>query len=112
MLTGQSLTVDHLIRKALGGTDDAQNLWLACRRCNEAKAAQVDAIDPDSASRVPLFSPRSQKWQEHFAWSGDGIRIIGLSAVGRATVAALQMNHPDMVGARQLWVAAGWHPPA
>ncbi len=28
-------TVDHLIPKSLGGKDNAENLALACRRCNE-----------------------------------------------------------------------------
>jgi hypothetical protein len=32
--------------------------------------------------------------------------------VGRATVLALQMNHPDVVSVRQMWVTVGWHPPA
>jgi hypothetical protein len=31
--------------------------------------------------------------------------------VGRATVAALNMNHPLIVEARYRWVQVGWHPP-
>jgi len=41
----------------------------------------------------------------------DGTLIRGKTPVGRATVIALQMNHPDMIEARRLWVMAGWHPP-
>lgn len=33
------LTVDHVIPRALGGSDDATNLATACRDCNSGKAA-------------------------------------------------------------------------
>jgi hypothetical protein len=60
---------------------------------------------------VPLFNPRRQVWREHFAWTTEGDRIIGLTTIGRATVIALDLNRPSLVKARQVWVAAGWHPP-
>jgi hypothetical protein len=60
---------------------------------------------------VLLFHPRRQQWSEHFYWSEDGSEIIGLTPVGRATVAALNMNHPDIVEARRRWAKVGWHPP-
>ncbi|PJH76551.1 MAG: HNH endonuclease, partial [Anaerolineae bacterium CG_4_9_14_0_8_um_filter_58_9] len=34
-----SLEVDHIIPAALGGSDDIDNLWLACRPCNQYKAS-------------------------------------------------------------------------
>ena len=58
-----------------------------------------------------MFNPRRQIWQKHFAWTAEGDRIIGLTAIGRATVIALNLNRPSLVKARQVWVAAGWHPP-
>jgi hypothetical protein len=60
---------------------------------------------------VSLYNPRTQSWPEHFAWSGDGILILGLTAIGRATVNALRLNNVDIVAARHLWVSVGWHPP-
>jgi hypothetical protein len=60
---------------------------------------------------VPLFNPRLQRWSDHFEWSADGIQIVGLTMIGRATVIALQMNNPTIVPARRRWAAAGWHPP-
>lgn len=110
-ITGQPLTVDHIIPRARGGTDDESNLWLACRRCNEAKATRTEAVDDETGATEPLFNPRTQLWDEQFAWSGDGTLIIGRTPCGRATVAALGLNHPDIVAARRLWVAVGWHPP-
>ena len=37
--------------------------------------------------------------------------IIGLTAIGRATVETLKMNNEFIVPARRHWVEAGWHPP-
>ena len=35
----------------------------------------------------------------------------GLTAVGRATIAGLQMNRPALVRARAMWVKLDEHPP-
>lgn len=110
-ITGERHTIEHLIPTARGGSSEEENLWISCRRCNGAKGTQVDAIDPESGQRVSLFNPRAQAWKEHFTWSSDGTLIVGLTPNGRATVAALQMNHLDIVKARRLWVSVGWHPP-
>ena len=67
--------------------------------------------DPLTGERVPLFHPRRQQWREHFCWSEDGSEIIGLTPMGRATVAALNMNHLAIVEARRRWARVGWHPP-
>ncbi len=59
-----------------------------------------------------LFNPRSQGWSEHFRWSDDGLRIVGRTSIGRATVAALRLaDDPDAILVRAYWVLAGWHPP-
>ena len=105
------LQIDHIIPQALGGPDDADNLCLACELCNQYKWANVAGADPASGLRVPLFHPRQQIWAEHFAWSSDGVRIIGLTAGGRATVEVLQLNNNLAVTVRRNWVRAGWHPP-
>ena len=61
--------------------------------------------------KVKLFNPRQQKWSRHLTWTNDGTQIAGLTACGRATVLALQLNNPYAVTVRQAWVSAGWHPP-
>jgi hypothetical protein len=109
--TGIPMTVDHITPVSKGGETSPANLCLACYRCNEFKADQTEAEDPLTGEIVPLFNPRTQAWAEHFVWSPDGTRIIGLTAIGRATVVALQMNDALRVAARQRWVSVGWHPP-
>jgi len=105
------LEIEHIIPKAAGGLDDEENLWLACRPCNSYKSTQTHAKDPVTNRNVKLFNPRQQKWSRHFIWSENGDRILGVTATGRATVLALQLNNPYAVTVRQAWVSAGWHPP-
>ncbi|MDM9385435.1 HNH endonuclease signature motif containing protein [Chlorogloeopsis sp. ULAP01] len=105
------LEIDHIIPKAVGGTDDEENLWLACRLCNAFKGIQTHGQDPVTNRKIKLFNPRQQKWSRHFSWSEDGAYIVGITACGRATVVALQLNNAYAVTVRQAWVSAGWHPP-
>jgi len=111
-ITGIPLTIEHLIPQSLGGATEVGNLWLACWSCNLSKGARISALDPKSGRSVRLFNPREQVWQEHFAWEDSGIRILGKTAVGRATVEALHLNRPVAMDARRVWIAAGRHPPA
>lgn len=105
------LEIDHIVPKAAGGSDDEENLWLACRLCNSYKGIQTEAKDPVTHCTVKLFNPRSQNWNQHFIWTNGGILIEGKTDVGRATVVALQLNNSYAVTVRQAWVFAGWHPP-
>jgi hypothetical protein len=89
-----------------------ENLCLACRTCNEYKSDTTLAKDPLTGETVPLFNPRTQKWTDHFTWSLDSTRVEGLTATGRAAIAALRMNNPIIVSARWRWTISGWHPPA
>jgi 5-methylcytosine-specific restriction endonuclease McrA len=109
--TGIPMTIDHIIPRAKGGVSNEDNLCLACSRCNGRKRDQTRARDPATGRWARLFHPRYQRWTRHFQWSNPGTRIMGRTACGRATVEALQMNHPDIVRARTNWVVAGWHPP-
>lgn len=106
------LEIEHITPLAKGGTDDEANLWLACPFCNGHKGDKISAIDPQSGMSVALFNPRTQKWFDHFRWSEDGLYIIGLTPIGRATVVALHLSDdPDALTVRRYWVVAGWHPP-
>lgn len=111
-LSGIACQIDHIIPRALQGPTTSDNLCLACAPCNGRKYSRTQARDPVSGDEVPLFHPRRQSWNEHFAWSANGIEIVGRTPTGRATIAALKMNDPLIVGARSLWSDLGLHPPA
>jgi hypothetical protein len=110
-ITGQVMSVDHVLPASLGGKTAFDNLCFCCRRCNEFKGSKIDATDPLTGETVMLYHPRRENWQDHFAWDETGTLIIGLTSVGRATVVGLNMNDVIMVDARSRWVAVGWHPP-
>ena len=104
--------VEHIILLAKGGVNAESNLWLACPLCNRAKGEKTHATDPDTGLTVPLFNPRTQIWHDHFRWTEDGLLMIGLTAIGRATVIALHLSDDaDALTVRSYWVLAGWHPP-
>jgi hypothetical protein len=58
-----------------------------------------------------LFNPRRQRWSRHFAWSKDFSQVLGRTAVGRATAAALHLNSPALINLRRALRAIGKHPP-
>jgi hypothetical protein len=106
------LHIEHIIPLSKQSSSDESNLWLACPLCNGHKSDKTSALDPLTNTLVTLFHPRSMRWLEHFHWSEDGMRIVGTTATGRATVAALHLSDdPDALLVRRYWIAAGWHPP-
>ena len=54
------------------------------------RVPNLTGVDPVSGELVPLFHPRRDRWAEHFQFRG--VRIEGLTPVGRATVHVLAMN--------------------
>ncbi len=109
--TGHEFTLDHIIPESRGGTDQFENLCWCCFWCNNFKQSRTEAIDRRSGQVVPLFNPRTKSWNEHFRWSHNFTRIVGRTAIGRATITALRLNRPSLVRSRRVWVRHGLHPP-
>lgn len=109
--TGQDFVLDHAIPESRGGPDSPENLSWCCVGCNSFKQARLVATDPDSGDTVAIFNPRRDEWSDHFCWSSDGMKIVGQTAVGRATVAALRLNRSFLVRGRQFWSKHGNRPP-
>ena len=85
-----ALQIEHINPRKHGGTDDLDNLALACIDCNLAKSSNIAGRDPETLILTPLFDPRHDEWDEHFELSG--IHIVGQTAVGRTTAYVLNMN--------------------
>lgn len=98
---------DHICPKNLGGATKYENLALACSHCNSHKASRSEAIDPITRQVVRLFNPRLDDWDEHLCLNLETGEIAGLTPVGRATVAALQMNSDQPRKARGLLIQWG-----
>lgn len=109
-ISGAQMHIEHIIPLAKGGSSEEINLWLSCAWCNSFKGTRTEGIDPQTGQQVSLFNPRRQSWFEHFTWNADGLRIVGLTPTGRATIDALRLNNKYIIPARRYWVLAGWHP--
>jgi hypothetical protein len=100
--------VDHAVPRSEGGLTVLENLALACTHCNAFKWAHTSWPDPESGAPVPLYNPRTDVWAYHFGWSESSpFTLVGKTACGRATIACLQINHPDMIATRALLAELG-----
>jgi hypothetical protein len=84
--------------KIHGGSDDLDNLALACIDCNLHKGTNLAGIDPQTNELTKLFHPRRQEWEGHFEW--QGIYLAGKTATGRTTIRVLSINSEDQVALR------------
>jgi len=105
------LPIEHIIPTSREGPSIEENLWLSCSSCNSHKGNKTHARDPLTGQTVKLFNPRKQIWREHFAWIQNGLRIAGMTPIGRATVVALKLNNPLSIKARRIWITTGQFPP-
>ncbi|MCL1467125.1 HNH endonuclease [Argonema galeatum] len=108
---GQAATfhIDHITPIVAGGATIAENLALACVSCSLRKGARQTVEDAETGEVVPIFNPRQQVWKEHFRW--DGVRVVGLTVTGRATIDALNMNRAIVLAIRTEEELLGRHPP-
>lgn len=97
--------VEHIVARQHAGSDSADNLALACDRCNAYKGPNLTSIDSDTGEITPLFNPRRHAWDTHFRF--DGGEVVGLTPIGHATVRFLNMNAPRRVLLRDLWLREG-----
>jgi hypothetical protein len=109
-LTVLPFQIDHVIAEQHGGRAIPENLALSCMICNVHKGPNIASIDPQTSALVPLFHPRRDTWADHFAWSGP--HLVGLTAVGRATIAVLAINMKARVALRASLIQEGVFPPA
>ncbi|XHX80086.1 MAG: HNH endonuclease [Stenomitos frigidus ULC029] len=107
----ESLVIEHIIPTSRDGETSADNLALACQGCNNYKYNKTEGIDPIDAQPATLFNPRTMLWSEHFAWNEDTTLLVGLTAIGRATVNTLRLNREGVVNLRQVLRTTGQHPP-
>jgi 5-methylcytosine-specific restriction endonuclease McrA len=93
-----SLHVEHIRPRKHGGTDQEENLCLACIDCNLHKGPNLTGIDPASGEITELFHPRKQSWHDHFAW--HGIFLIGKTTEGRTTIRVMNINSEEQLELR------------
>jgi len=87
------LQIEHIVPRKHAGSDELDNLALACADCNLRKGSNLTGIDPETNEIEPLYHPRRELWSAHFRW--DGIHIVGLTPAGRTTVRVLDLNSSE-----------------
>src|SRR6185369_14208648 len=97
--------IDHIIAEQHGGKTTLANTCLSCFHCNLRKGPNLSGKDPATRRTTRLFNPRRDRWSDHFRW--HGAKIVGRTAVGRATISVLDMNHPAYLLVRTALRAAG-----
>jgi hypothetical protein len=107
----QPFAIEHIEPRSREGETTLENLAFCCQGCNNHKYTKTYGKDPASGILVPLFHPRKQRWDEHFAWNDNATLVIGASPTGRATVEILRLNREGLVNLRRLLFSAGEHPP-
>jgi len=95
-----AFVIDHIIARQHLGRTVAHNLALACMECNLHKGPNLASLDPPGTGELTrLFTPRTDEWYQHFGWNGP--ELMGLTAIGRATILVLNINDPLRVDVRQ-----------
>lgn len=95
---------DHVIARKHSGPTHLENLAWSCADCNAHKGSDLTGLDPSTGRLERLFNPRTDRWDEHFQW--DGAELVGMTAMGRVTVALLQLNREERVALRRELMAA------
>ena len=104
----QSHHVDHIISEKHDGETALDNLAYSCNLCNWMKGSDVAAYDASSRMLIPLFNPRTDRWNEHFGLQFG--EIVPLTSVGEATVRLLKLNAPQRIAEREWLTSHGRYP--
>ena len=91
--------IEHIVPRQHGGTDTGPNLALACHHCNFHKGTNLAGFDLATSKLTRLFHPRKDNWKDHFVRRAG--EIIGVTAIGRVTVALLRMNQDGRLELRE-----------
>jgi len=97
--------IEHVIPRQHRGSDEADNLALACPACNLHKGTNLTGIEPDTGQVVALFNPRADRWEGHFAL--EGLRVVGRTPKGRTTAWLLDMNDEARLRVRAILQSIG-----
>src|SRR5438105_3385620 len=106
---GATFDVEHVNQQSKGGESTLDTLALPRQDATRIKPAGQQPLIHLQAEQVPLFHPVQQRWSEHFRFKG--CEVEGRTAVGRATVVMLDLNHFRRQRIRQVEEVFGLYPP-
>lgn len=109
----QIFSIDHIIPLAKGGNNEEKNLAYSCVKVATTRNGFIQRSLMPLLKRQFLFSIQEyiHNWLEHYSWSEDFLQMIGISAIGRATIDFLKLNRKGVVNLRLATLALEKHPP-
>ena len=99
---------DHIIPKQHQGETSAENLALACFRCNRYKGPNVGSFDPETGELVRFYNPRHDSWHDHFRLEESVMQPRTPQA--RVTVMILRLNDAGRITERRRLLTLGLYP--
>lgn len=71
-----SFTIEHVIPKAYGGSNSRTNLVGCCKKCNQARAVELQAIEIEYKKNVS--KALRKRWNEFMELKGFSDETVGL----------------------------------
>ena len=93
---GSELTVDHFKPRAVGGTDELDNLVYACWKCNQFKHDFWPNAE-DLVYQRHVLHPLFDDLAVHFYSNEQTGQLEALTETGRFHIATLRLNRPQLV---------------
>lgn len=101
---GGEMTVDHFMPRAIGGSDELDNLVYACWKCNQFKHDFWPTAD-DIAHERRILHPLLDDLDTHLYTNEQTGQLQALTPTGHFHITTLRLNRPQLVKARlsQQW---------
>jgi hypothetical protein len=90
------MTVDHFMPRAVGGSDDLDNLVYACWKCNQFKHDFWPNPD-DLTHRRRILHPLLDDLAIHVRANEQTGQLEAMTATGRFHITTLRLNRPQLV---------------
>lgn len=108
--TGIRYHLEHVFPESLGGTDEVDNLALACPTCNYYKSNHLLGIDEKRFNWPAAVQSKERPMARTFDFDSSTLRLKGKTDTGKGTVNRFLMNNSMQLEARRLWVELELYP--
>ncbi len=71
--------IEHVVARQHGGSNELDNLALACWYCNLKKGPNLSGIDAHTGLMTALFNPRKDEWSDHFSPVAGALIPLGVA---------------------------------
>ena len=105
-----SYLVEHITTSSIDQKDIIENLVFSCQGCSNTRNENTKSTDPVTGKIINIYNPRVDVWSDNFCWSEDFTNLVGLTAIGRATIEKLKLNRETLKEYRSVLISINKHP--